>query len=138
MMKKTALLLLLVFILLVCLSSCRAEEVSAPSCDEVIAAYKDAGYHVSHYPNQSKDESTDEVCYVKVWLDDEYDSAYFNFYESAEVAEAIDAEREYNVVIYLFSVIYGDPSWLWTETYGNIQYEYEDPEMIKPFRELVK
>ncbi len=136
MFKKIVSLFFAVLALGVGLSSCQKREKIAPTCDEVIAAYRQAGYHVSHMENGYKDDELDEICYVKVWLDDEYEYVYFDFYESAEVAEAM--EREYNVVIYLFSIIYGDPTWVWTDTYGNIGYEYEDPELIKPFKELIK
>ncbi len=136
-MKKWISLFLIPAFLCVGLSSCKNKEVVAPTCEEVIAAYQEAGYHVSHRENKLKDDSSDEICYVQVWLDDPYESVYFNFFESTEAAEAMDDERQFNVVIYLFTVIYGDPSWLWSEAYGNIQYEYEDPDMIKPFEDLI-
>ncbi len=137
-MKKIISLLLLISISIIGLSSCKKEKISAPTCDEVIEAYEKAGYHVSHFKNEFKDDSFDDICYVKVWLDDEYENVYFYFYESAEAAETFDREREYHVLIFLFTVIYGDPTWVWTKTYGNIEYEYEDPRMIKPFKELTK
>ncbi len=135
-MRKAISLFLLISILLISLSSCHTKNASAPTCDEVIAAYKAAGYNVSHHENNYKDESTDEICYIQIWQDDIYESAYFYFYESAEIAK--DAKLEYNIVIYMFSIIYGDPTWVWTKTYGNIEYEYEDPRMIKPFNDLIR
>ncbi len=139
MFKKMIALILAAFAFMLGLASCKKQEAVAITCDELIAAYKEAGYHVSHVENEYKDDELDDVCYVKVWLEDEheYDEyVYFNFYESAEVAEEL--EREYNVFIYLFSIIYGDPTWVWTDTYGNIGYEYEDGEMIKPFKKLIE
>ncbi len=138
-MKKILALLLISSISIISLYSCQNDEVVAPTCDEVIAAYEAAGYKVSHVDqNEYKDESTDENCYIKVWLDDEYTCMYFYFYDSAEVAEAMDEQREFHILLYLFTIIYGDPTWVWSETYGNIQYEYEDPRMTKPFKELIK
>ncbi len=120
------------------LSACRREDVTAPTCEELIRAYEAAGYHVFHSDNVYKEDGTDWECYVKVWLDDESEYAFFYFFETAEAAEARDAEREYHILIYLFSVIYGDPSWLYTETYGNIEYEYDDPKLIEPFKVLIR
>ncbi len=133
---KKIISLLLVFSLLICLTACKKEEATPPTCEELIAAYEQAGYHVSHHENEYKDESTDEICYVKVWLEDVYECVYFYFYETAETAESL--ELNYNIFVYMFSIIYGDPTWVWTDTYGNIGYEYEDGNMLKPFKELIK
>ncbi len=127
---------ILAVMLLVCslFSGCQSKPEVAPTCDELIAAYKAAGYHTFHV---EEDGEMDWNCYVKVWDEDEYDYVYFHFFDSPEAAQAYDAEREYNVLIYLFSVIYGDPSWLYTETYGNIEYEYCSKKLMEPFEELI-
>ncbi len=136
-MKKIISVILLISIFTVSMSSCKKKEVSAPTCDEVIAAYEEAGYHIYHIENENQGEVYDELCYLKVWLDDEYDYVYFYFFENAEDAEAYAEIRQYNVFIYLFSVIYGDPSWLYTKTYDNIEYEYENSDLLKPFNKLI-
>lgn len=116
------------------LTACRSQKASAPTCEALMEAYQAAGYHVFH------DEAGDfgGECCVKVWMDDENDYAFFYFFASDEAAEAYAKEREYNIFIYLFSVIYGDPAWLHTETYGNIEYEYENADLLGPFQNLTK
>ncbi len=135
-MKKIVSLILVISVLLICLSSCVNAEVMPLTCEELIAAYEEAGYHTFH--SEPADDGYEWNCYLKVWLDDEYDYAFFYFFDTEEVAEARAAERKYNILIYLFTVIYGDPTWLYTETYGCIEYEYSNSALIRPFQNLIK
>ncbi len=137
-MRKIIACFLLISLLAGGLSSCGGNEKAAPSCEEVVAAYEEAGYKTFHVENEYKDDEYDDVCYVQVWLEDQYESAYFYFFDSEEAAVAMDEQREFHILIYLFTIIYGDPTWVWTKTYGNIEYEYEDPKDIKPFKELIR
>ncbi len=132
MEKITSVLALLLLVCMV-LSGCQSKPERVPTCEELIAAYEAAGYHTFHV----EETETDWNCYVKVWDEDEYDYAYFHFFDSPETAQACDAEAEWNAVLYLFSVIYGDPSWLYTETCGNIEYEYCNKALIEPFKDLI-
>ncbi len=132
-MKRITLALTCLPFLLASFASCAPKNEVAPTCKELIDAYEDAGFHVFH----CEEVNAPKTCYVKVWADDEYDYAFFYFFDSAEDAEAWDDEREYNVLIYLFSVIYGDPHWLFTETYGNIEYEYCNDDLMQPFYRLI-
>ncbi len=131
---KRLIALFLCLCLFLSLTACAPKEVTPPTCEQLIAAYKEAGYHVFHH----EDCEAPQVCYVKIWLEDEYDYIYFEFFETAKDAEDYAATRQYNAVLYLFSVIYGDPSWLYTETCGNIEYEYCNKDLLKPFEELIK
>ncbi len=137
-MKRIISVLVIISAILISVSSCSGKKVNAPTCEELIAAYEDAGYNVFHSDNEYKDDGNDYNCYVKIWLEDEYDYVFYYFFDTSEAAEKMDSEREYNVLVYMFSVIYGDPSWLHTETYGSIEYEYENKDLLKPFNELVK
>ena len=40
--------------------------------------------------------------------------------------------------MWLFSAIYGDPTWLETECYRNIEIEYDDDDLYVPFEELIR
>ncbi len=134
-MKRIAPFLLIPLLLTAGFSACKPKVIVAPTCADVIAAYETAGYLVFH----QEDVSEPMKCYVKVWLDgNEYtDYAEFRFFATAEEAEAYDEERNFNILIYLFTVIFGDPSWLYTETCGNIAYEYDNRDTIKPFQDLI-
>lgn len=133
-MKRIFCLFLLTALLLSVFSGCSGK--SRPvTCDEVIAAYKEAGYEVSHRDYPEKEYGY--VCMVRIEEEDG-DSIEFHFHETQEEAEAEAGERQWNALLWGFSVIYGDPTWLETETHYNIEIEYDDDDLIKPFRKLVK
>ncbi len=138
-MKKPVSLILIISLLALTLVSCTTSDIVVLTCDDVISAYKAAGYHVSHFENHTKEDSYDSNCYVRVWLDDEYECVYFHFFDTAEAAEAYNEDSPSNIGVLLFSIIFGDPTLLITKTYNNIQYEYELDciELIKPFKELI-
>ncbi len=132
-MKRLFAVLLVVSMLT--LGACgSARKTTPPTCQVLIAAYEEAGYHVFHCETGDYDWD----CYVQIWKDDEYDAVYFHFFSTEEEAKAYDDEREYNILIYLFSVIYGDPQWLYTETCGNIEYEYTNEDLLEPFEKLIR
>ncbi len=131
-MKKLASIILTI-LLLSSLASCSAESKSI-TCDEIIAAYEKAGYEVFH----NEDGDFDYDCYIKVESADGEDDIFFHHFATAEEAEKRGDEREYNILIWLFSVIYGDPMWVHTEVYGNYEIEYTDKTLYQPFKELTK
>ena len=77
------------------------------------------------------------VCMVRIEEEDG-DSIEFHFHETNDDAQAEAKERQWNGVLWLFSAIYGDPTWLETECYRNIEIEYDDDDLYEPFRELIK
>ncbi len=105
------------------------------TCEDVIAVYKQAGYEVFHKDTATQDG--EEVCYVKASDTATQDYIFFYFFETHEEAVAYSKDRQYNVLIWLFSVIYGDPSWLTTKVYNNIEIEYDNAALYKPFKELL-
>ncbi len=130
-MIKRMLCIFLCIVFALPLFGCKGEQREI-TCEEVVTAYKEAGYSVSHFHDQ---EGYDFTCDVSIENDDG-ETIYFYFYETAEEAEA--NHREYHVLIWLFSVIYGDPTWVYTETYRNIEIEYTDKALYEPFAELIK
>lgn len=133
-MKKLAAIILLAAMALSLFAGCQKEERPV-SCDEVIAAYEAAGYNVSHRDYPEKEYGY--VCMVRIEEEDG-DSIEFHFHETNDDAQAEAKERQWNGVLWLFSAIYGDPTWLETECYRNIEIEYDDDDLYEPFRELIK
>lgn len=133
-MKKLVAMILMATMVLSMFAGCQKGERPV-SCDEVIAAYEAAGYDVYHrdYPEREYGY----VCMVRIEEEDR-DSIEFHFYETEEEAEAEAEERQWNGVLWLFSAIYGDPTWLETECYRNIEIEYDDDDLYEPFKELTK
>ena len=63
---------------------------------------------------------------------------FFYFFDTHEQANAYAKTREYNVLIWLFSAIYGDPSWLTTKVYNQIEIEYDQAYLYEPFEKLLQ
>ncbi len=102
------------------------------TCEEVAATYEDAGYNVFH---NHAPELENKVCYIEVNNNDD-EQIIFYFYETAEEAEA--DQLDWNGLLWLFSVVYGDPTWVHTETYQNIAIEYTDQDLYTVFSNLIK
>lgn len=134
-MKRILSLILLTALVLSLFAGCSGGIGRRVTCAEVIAAYEEAGYEVSHrdYPEREYGY----LCEVTIEEEDG-DSIRFHFYETDEEAEAYAEERQWNALLWGFSVIYGDPTWLETKTHYNIEIEYDDDALIEPFRKLVK
>ncbi len=106
------------------------------SREEIVAAYKDAGYSVW---TDVYDEPLDygEIAYVQANHPDG-DYIYFSIFETPEQAKAYKKEYYHPGMMGLFSVIFGDPSWQRWEVYGCIVVQYDEPEFTEPFDRLLK
>lgn len=137
-MNRIISIILLVTFLAV-LVSCSDPEVKEISCEDIIKAYEDAGYYVSHGEHNNEADST-RVCYIKANVSDDPDSDYIYFTTclTEEQAEEMEKTDKYNIVVWAYSAIMGESRWLKSETYGKIEYSYYNSELIKPFEELIK
>ena len=104
--------------------------------EEIVAAYEAAGYSVW---TDTYDEKLDhgEIAYVQANHPDG-DYIYFSIFETNEEAEAYKSEFYHPVMMGLFAVIFGDPSWPHWEVYGCIVAQYDDPAFFEVFEELTK
>ena len=133
-MKRMLVLCLCALVLLGC-TACSQSGPREISCQDVIDAYEKAGYAIFH--KEEGNGETGEVCYVKVSDSDSDEYIFFHFFDSEESAKEYADQRQWNVLLWLFSAIYSDPHWLTTKTYGNIEYEYRSgTDLIDPFHDL--
>ncbi len=133
-MRRIIYLFTAITILTLTFSSCSEKEPKDITCEEIIDAYEKAGYTVSH--NES--EGFEYDCYINVESKDGEDDIYIHRFSAAEEAASRGEEREYHVLIWLFSVIYGDPTWVYTEVYDVYEIEYTNKALYKPFKSLIK
>ena len=133
-MRRTASILLAVSLMTSFLCGCQKTAPAQVSCADVIDAYESAGYDVFH----KETSGTDDVytCYMTVHNAQTDDDIYFYFFSTAEEAEVYAKERRWNVVLWFYSLVLTEPTWLTTKTYGNIEYEYDNKEMAQPFLAL--
>lgn len=129
-------LILLASIIAASFISCSKKEIKEITPEEVISAYEEAGYEV--WDSEEDDDPVLGERHTVKATHENGDYIFFHFFDSAENAEQYADTREYNVLIWLFSAIYGEPHWLNTETYGNIEIEYDNKDLYKPFKELIK
>lgn len=135
---KKCLLLIFTLLLLFTLISCDNDNTIAEkeiTCDDIIEVYKEAGYEIFH--KETTDQDYDWNCYVKCTAPDSDDYIFFYIFDTNEEAVNYADEREWNILLYFFSELFGDSSWLKTKSYNNIAIEYDQKELYKPFESLL-
>ena len=132
---KKKILLLAMLMTLTSLTSCgNNKEIT---CQDVINVYEDAGYGVFH-SELTDQENGGYNCYVVCTAPNSDDTIYFHFFETKEEAEEYSSKGEWNILLYLYSIIAADePIWVTTKTYNNIAIDYTDYYTYKPFKTLI-
>lgn len=132
-MKRLSIILIALVLLL---AGCAPQYRTDITREEIVAAYEDAGYSVS---SRVYDEKLDhgEIAYIQADHPNG-DYIYFSIFETEKEAQAYKAEYYHPVVMSLFSVIYGQPSWPRWGAYGCIVVEYDQPEYFGVFEDLLK
>ena len=138
-MKKIIAILLLLFLAL-SLTACGNSEPKEITCEEIIAAYDDAGYNVFHNHDAPVYYDLNQYCYIKISDPDDPENNYLYVtrYFTEEDAKAAAEDLEFNPVLWGFFCIFGEWRWLHTGYYGDLTYETFDKKMIKPLKELMK
>ena len=143
-MKKALIVLLtcsLLLPLLLPLTSCGGKSATEISCEEIIAAYEDAGYSVFHNHDDPFYYDLNEACYIKVTDPDDPENNYMYItrYFTEEDAEAACEEREFHPLLWLFFGYVGSEwRWLHVRQYGDVVVETFEWDMLKPMKELMK
>ena len=130
---------ILAVLLCITFVSCGKVEPKELSCEDIIKAYEDAGYYVTH--GEHKDEvASAQLCYIKANLTEDDDSDYIYFITCFTEEQAEEAEKtdKYNLAVWLYAAVSGESRWLKTGTYGKIEYSYYNPKLIEPFNKLIK
>ena len=139
MIMKKIISILLLLSLCFSFTACGKSEVKEISCEEIIAAYEEAGYYVLYHGHED-DESYHDLGYYCAFEvrdpDNENNYMYVHRYFSEEDAKAACKERQFNPVLWLFFGIFGEWRWLHVRCYGNIEYETFDYKMLRPLEKL--
>ena len=133
-MKKALLAILLILSLM--LTACHTPEERYVTCEEILSAYEGVdNIEIYHPPH-----TTDGKCqiYLNTVGQEMEDYLYFNVYPTFEEADARAQETNYNGLVWLFGLIYGEPRMLKVGTFGNVEYEYFNSELFAPFEELMR
>ena len=136
-MKKFILLIIEIF-LVITLSSCDNDNIVSEkeiTCEDIIKVYEKAGYEIFH--KETTDQDYDWNCYVKCTAPDSDDYIFFYIFDTNEEACNYADGRDWNILLYFFSELFGDSSWLKTKSYNNIAIEYDQNELYVPFESLI-
>lgn len=134
-MKRVLCLSLLVAMAMSLFAGCAAKQSKEVTCQDVIGAYEEAGYEVWHRDYPEKEYGY--ACCIEI-EDEDGDHISFYFFETVNEADAYAKERQWNWALWLYSAAMFQPTWLTTETYGNIEIEYDQKDLYKPFKALIK
>lgn len=135
-MRKTISFLMLVALLIGLVGCGDQPQTMEIRPEDVYKAYQTAGYNVdiSNPPTDS-----DLLYHTTVTVRDlEGHSIIFHFCNSSADAEALAEERQWNWALWIYSLALFQPTWLTTKTYGNIEIEYDDSDLHRPFQELIR
>ena len=134
-MKKMLLTILMSFNLL-SLTSCNQTTTNIEiSCFEIEKAYLEEGYYVFHREHSDEYDS----CYMIMKKNKDVEEAiYFNIYNTVEEAQKIQKEEKWNALLWLYGMLYGEVRWKKSKCYNNIQYDYFDASLVKPFKSLIE
>ena len=139
-MKKLIAILLLISLFATCLSSCRLGEPKEISCEEIIAAYEDAGYSVLYHGHENDTPYNDLGIYCSFEIREKGGNAdnyvYIDRYFTAEQAEAACKEQMYHPLLWVLFAAFGETRWLHTGCYGDIVYSSFEYSMLKPLLDL--
>ena len=136
-MKKYISILML-FLSVISLASCDSQNITSDkeiTCEDIIKVYEEAGYDIFH--KETTEQDYDWECYVKCIAPDSDDYIFFYIFDTNEEAVNYADEREWNILLYFFSELFGDSSWLKTKSYNNIAIEYDQKELYVPFESLI-
>lgn len=133
---KRIVLIALVLLLMFSLCSCSSAYRTDITMEEIIDAYKAAGYGVYSGVYDEKLEHG-EIAYIQA-NHASGDYIYFSFFETEKEAKACEQAYDHPITKGLFSIIYGEPKWSRMDTYGCIVVEYWSEDLFTPFEKLLK
>ena len=133
-MKKWIAFLLCGFLLLSTVACTQRQEDETITAEAIISAYEDAGCEVWH---EEVGESDWGVVYQIRATDSDGEAIYFYICDTVDNAKAYEETSEYNLLIWAYSLLCGDPMWVNVQRYGTIVIQYEQSKLYKPFQELM-
>lgn len=140
-MKKMISVLLLLS-LVISFSACTApRSAEGISCEDVIAAYEDAGYVLGHHLHEDPVYLEDGICCSLMFEDPEdpdKNYIYIDRYPTGRDARKATAENKYNPILWFVSVLYGEGRWLRSEQFGNLHCTTFEKKMIEPLQHIVE
>ena len=126
------------FLAITCMSLCLCSCGSKPKYETVDYTFLINAYKESNFEYKLFDYSSTEYCYSYKYyfiISNKDDSAYFYVFDDVESAKEYKKDNEWNLILWFYSFISGDPTWVNCDRYENIVVTYEKGSLIKPFKD---
>ena len=141
-MKRVYHLFLAILFALVCFSGCNKTEAKEIPCEEIVNAYRSAGYtNIIHRHNEEDYQLYDgEECSIIIHENENAgsDAIYIKTFSTQEEAKNYADSEKYHVVKWIFALPFGEYRWLKTGQYGRLEYSSYNPELLKPLKGLMQ
>lgn len=141
MIMKNVISILLLLSLCFSFTACIKSEPREISCEEIISAYEENGFVLCYHNHDDPlYYEFNESCHIEIEDPEDPDRNYIYItrYFTEEDARAMEKERRFNVIIWLFFGVFGEWRWMKNGAYGEVYYETFDSEILKPFKELTR
>lgn len=140
-MKKLISVLLL-FSLAFSFSSCtRWESKTDVSCEDIIAAYENAGYTLGHHLHEDPVYIEEGICCSLMFKDPkkpDKDYIYIERHYTTDGAWQANKDNSYNPILWFVFALNGEARWLHSGRFGEIHYTTFERRLTKPLRDILR
>ena len=111
------------------------------SCEDIIAAYENAGYTMGHHLHEDPVYLEEGICCSLLFEDPddpEKNYIYIERHNTTNGAYQAAEESEYNLVLWFISLVHGEGRWLRSEQFGTLHCTTFEKKMLKPLQSIVE
>ena len=124
------------------LAACTAPESAKDvSCEDIIAAYEEAGYTLGHHLHEDPVYLEGGICCSLMFKDPENPDKnyiYIERYRTERDAQKATTENKYNPILWFVSALHGERRWLRSEQFGKLHCTTFEKKMLKPLQSIVE
>ena len=115
----------------------RSEEIT---CEDIIAAYEDAGYTMGHHLHEDPVYLEEGICCNLMFQDPENPDKnyiYIDRYHTGREAQDATIKSKYHPILWFFSVLHGEGRWRRSERFGTLHCTTYEKKMFEPLYNIV-
>ena len=116
----------------------RRDEVS---CENIMAAYEEAGYLLGHHLHEDPVYLEEGICCSLMFEDPddpEKNYIYIERHTTTNGAYLATEEDEYNPILWFVSVLHGEGRWLRSKQFGKLHCTTFEKKMLKPLQSIIE
>ena len=138
---KRVISILLLFSLTFSFFACTPHRSEEITCEDIIAAYENAGYTMEHHLHEDPVYLEEGICCSLMFQDPEdpdKNYIYIERHNTTNGAYQAAEESEYNLVLWFISLVHGEGRWLRSEQFGTLHSTTFERKMLKPLQSIVE